>query len=473
MALDASAPAAHWRPQFPPGPLFKEIHELRTLSQLVKRVSGRISKRAEPLEKRAPEPRPPPPLPHCFLLSHLEEDGPVRIDGVKLGVSEVLGLELDESKLGAFAGALNALDFPAQLLVRQHPPRLERLRSSLSESRPEGLPQRTRKRGCGVAEPAADRSRGPGRHPRPALLCRLRVRAGGRPARAAGAGRSFGPPARGPGPADVPRVRLPGRVSRRVRRERPLICGGQPPRHAHRRHPRALPPPRQMAAVALAGIPAGPHGRRRADGPLDTSRRHTGGAGGPHPGVAEGAFRVGAEPVAQAGAHDVLGGGDRPGGRDEAARRGAAGKGEALSLLPVRHAACEGRGIPQGGDPAGQGPLRRDAGEARLPRLPPEGGTSLRSAARAQRRRHVAHARHLQPGEALSVLAARPRHQERHALRHRPQGLLARGVRPLRRNAPQRQHRRAGPLRQREVVLHEARNPQGTHPRRRRIRDRP
>ena len=144
MALDASAPAAHWRPQSPPGPLFKEIHELRTLSQLVKRVSGRISKGAEPPEKRAPEPKPPPPLPNCFLLSHLEEDGPVRTDGVKLGVSEVLGLELDESKLGAFAGALNALDFPAQLLVRQHPPRLERLKSGLEEARPEGLPQRTR-----------------------------------------------------------------------------------------------------------------------------------------------------------------------------------------------------------------------------------------------------------------------------------------------------------------------------------------
>ena len=144
MALDASAPAAHWRSQFPPGPLFKEIHELRTLSQLVKRVSGRISKGAEPPEKRAPAPKPPPPLPNCFLLSHLEEDGPVRTDGVKLGVSEVLGLELDESKLGAFAGALNALDFPAQLLVRQHPPRLERLKSGLEEARPEGLPQRTR-----------------------------------------------------------------------------------------------------------------------------------------------------------------------------------------------------------------------------------------------------------------------------------------------------------------------------------------
>ena len=67
------------------------------------------------------EPKPPPPLSYCFMLSHLDEDGPVRLDGVKLGVCEVMGLELDEPKLGAFAGALNALDFPAQLLVQTAP----------------------------------------------------------------------------------------------------------------------------------------------------------------------------------------------------------------------------------------------------------------------------------------------------------------------------------------------------------------
>ena len=89
-------------------------------------------------------PKPPPPLPHFFMLSHLEEDGPVRLDRVKLGVCEVLGLELDEPKLGAFAGALNACDFQAQLLVRQHPPDLERLRRGLLAAQPEGLPQQAR-----------------------------------------------------------------------------------------------------------------------------------------------------------------------------------------------------------------------------------------------------------------------------------------------------------------------------------------
>ena len=77
---------------------------------------------AESMEEAAVEVKPPPPLSLFFMLSHLEEDGPVRLDGVKLGVLEVMGLELDEPKLGAFAGSLNAVDFPVQLLVRQHPP---------------------------------------------------------------------------------------------------------------------------------------------------------------------------------------------------------------------------------------------------------------------------------------------------------------------------------------------------------------
>ena len=82
-------------------------------------------------ERQRTEAKPTLPLPLCFMLSHLEEDGPVRLDGVKVGVCEVMGLELDEPKLGAFARALNALDFPAQLLVRQHPPGLKRLRENL------------------------------------------------------------------------------------------------------------------------------------------------------------------------------------------------------------------------------------------------------------------------------------------------------------------------------------------------------
>ena len=94
-------------------------------------------------DPQAQAPRPPLPLPLFFMVSHLEDDGPVRLDGVKLGVCEVMGLELDEPKLGAFAGALNACDFPVQLLIRQHPPDLGRLREKLRETQPENLPPQT------------------------------------------------------------------------------------------------------------------------------------------------------------------------------------------------------------------------------------------------------------------------------------------------------------------------------------------
>ena len=95
-------------------------------------------------ESAVPAPKPPPDLPLFFMLSHLDDDGPVRLDGVKLGVCEVMGLEIDEPKLGAFAGALNALDFPAQLLIRQHPPRLEGMREKLKQAQPDDLPPQTK-----------------------------------------------------------------------------------------------------------------------------------------------------------------------------------------------------------------------------------------------------------------------------------------------------------------------------------------
>ncbi len=91
-----------------------------------------------------PVPKPPRDLPLFFMLSHLDEDGPVRMDGVRLGVCEVMGLEIDEPKLGAFAGALNACDFPFQLLIRQHPPCLDGLRAKLEEAQPRNLPPQTR-----------------------------------------------------------------------------------------------------------------------------------------------------------------------------------------------------------------------------------------------------------------------------------------------------------------------------------------
>ena len=91
---------------------------IRIIPRPDKQKSGVIRPSSEhPLKP----PKPPIPLPGFYMLSHLEEDGPVRLDGVKLGVCEVMGLELDEPRRGSFAGALNALDFPVQLSCKATP----------------------------------------------------------------------------------------------------------------------------------------------------------------------------------------------------------------------------------------------------------------------------------------------------------------------------------------------------------------
>ncbi len=120
---------------------------LLALRERVRWLAVRKEQSAQQEARPSPEPpapKLPPDLPLFFMLSHLEEDGPVRLDGVKLGVCELMGLEIDEPKLGAFAGALNALDFPAQLLIRQHPPRLRHLRQELQQAQPEDLPPQTK-----------------------------------------------------------------------------------------------------------------------------------------------------------------------------------------------------------------------------------------------------------------------------------------------------------------------------------------
>ena len=123
------------------------------MKELIRRIARRgteepadeaFDPQKQMMESVTPAPKPPPELPLFFMLSHLEDDGPVRLDGVKIGVCEVMGLEIDEPKLGAFAGALNALDFPAQLLIRQHPPRLDGMRERLQQAQPEDLPPQTK-----------------------------------------------------------------------------------------------------------------------------------------------------------------------------------------------------------------------------------------------------------------------------------------------------------------------------------------
>ncbi|MCY4528601.1 MAG: DUF87 domain-containing protein, partial [Chloroflexi bacterium] len=105
---------------------------------------GRFMKNELSTSQPVAEAKPPPELPPFFMVSHMEDDAIVRLDGVKVAACEVMGIEIDEPKLGAFAGALNAYDFPFQLLIRQHPPRLGALRDRLKETQPSELPPQTR-----------------------------------------------------------------------------------------------------------------------------------------------------------------------------------------------------------------------------------------------------------------------------------------------------------------------------------------
>ena len=150
---DASASASHDDPNQAPPAVRSALLPLLALKERVRRLAGRKERTrshddrpsTEPdPETKTPAPKPPPDLPLFFMLSYLDDDGPVRLDGMKLGICELMGLEIDEPKLGAFAGALNALDFPVQLLVRQHPPRLGHLRDKLREAQPGGLPPQTK-----------------------------------------------------------------------------------------------------------------------------------------------------------------------------------------------------------------------------------------------------------------------------------------------------------------------------------------
>ena len=170
---------------------------------------------SHPAEPATPAPKPPPDLPLFFMLSHLDEDGPVRLDGVKLGVCEVMGLEIDEPKLGAFAGALNALDFPIQLLVRQHPPHLGGLRDKLKQAQPESLPPQTREASASLGRLLTDLEARDGILDR-RFYAACRVRAGRRAAGPAGAGRAVRPPPERPPIADAAAGIGPGRDARRA-----------------------------------------------------------------------------------------------------------------------------------------------------------------------------------------------------------------------------------------------------------------
>ena len=120
-----------------------------TLLQVVRALPNRV-RRSETDhdqvvgEEEQPVSKVPPGLATFFFLSHIEDKAVVRLDEQKVGVLEVMGLELDLPALEGFAGALNALEFPIQILIRQHPPRMRVLRDALLEARPPDLTDQAR-----------------------------------------------------------------------------------------------------------------------------------------------------------------------------------------------------------------------------------------------------------------------------------------------------------------------------------------
>ena len=100
-------------------------------------------------------------------------------------------------------------------------------------------------------------------------------------------------------------------------------------------------------------------------------------------------------------------------------------------------------------------------------------GLALHAPPGPERRGRVAQPGHVQHRPALPLLAARPGHEKRHPLRHRHAGLLRRRLRPLGRHASERQHRRPRPLRQRQVIRHQAGNAAGPYQGSDRLRHRP
>ena len=133
------------------------------------------------------------------------------------------GLELDEPKLGAFAGFLNALDFPVQLLVRQHPPDLARMRDQLRETQPESLPPQTREAADSLQVLLGDLERRDGILDRRFYAVLRAGPCGGTPFPPREGG-PLRPPSEGPRPAAPAAGRGPGRHPRGAGR------GGSPSR---------------------------------------------------------------------------------------------------------------------------------------------------------------------------------------------------------------------------------------------------
>ena len=83
--------------------------------------------------------KPPPALPDFFEIASIADDHILTRRQQKVVVFETLGKEIAPPVLAAFGGALNALDFGIQTLIRQHPPRLGSMRREMRAARAEGI----------------------------------------------------------------------------------------------------------------------------------------------------------------------------------------------------------------------------------------------------------------------------------------------------------------------------------------------
>ena len=114
-----------------------------TTARWYRKLPGPFNHRNGTQNGAHPEPPPAAPtlpaLKSLFNLAWLEDDGPVRPDGTKLSILEIDGVEVTTSALGAYAGLLNATDFPVQILIRQHAPQMGGMVEEMAARRPDYL----------------------------------------------------------------------------------------------------------------------------------------------------------------------------------------------------------------------------------------------------------------------------------------------------------------------------------------------
>ena len=386
------------------------------------------------------------------MLSHLEPDGPVRLDGVKLALTELMGLELDAPKLGAFAGLLNALRLPpAAAWSVSTRPSWAGCGASWNRRSPPTCPSRRRPRPrC----PSADCCRSWSRARASSTGASTRsARRSTRPSCAvllARTGLTIHPLEGETLERFVIASALGGSPAERDREE-PVEVRAQPARHqaSATRLARALHLskwPRSLAPGFLQQLMA-------TGAPMDIALHL-----GPNP------VRAGRAPAGVAGRSRF------ESARSLSLRRGKTMSPEAeialedvsrlsddvqrgrerlfhasLSADPARRTTTDDA---DGANPARLGPLRGRPGPARSP-CPSARGKGLLST-QPLALNAVAHWRTLDTllrRPLLPLLAARSRHPFGRALRDRHARLRPDRLRPLGRHAPERQHRRAGPVR--------------------------